>query len=318
MTTEKTRGRDAGAPEDIPARGWRDIFWRIWEDLGRDNVSIVAAGVAFYGMLAVFPAISVLVSLYGVFADSADVEAHFATLKGVILEDAWQLLNNQLTSVTEAADNQLGIGAAVGLVIAVWSAGAGVRALMTALNIAYHESEKRSLFTFYGTAFLFTIGIVLVGLFSLGVVVAVPAVLNLIQLGALTKVIVTLFPWVVLAIVIMTMLALLYRHGASRENPKTRWVSWGAVAATLLWIVASLGFSFYVSNFASYNETYGSLGAVVILLMWFWISAYIVLLGAEMNAEMEHQTERDTTSGPSRPQGKRGAYVADHIGEAAS
>lgn len=316
MTESSSRGREASTPSEIPAKGWKDIFWRVWADLGRDNVSIVAAGVAFYGMLAVFPAITALVSIYGFFTDPADVGAYFAQLKGLIPDDAWTLLNRQLTAVADAGQTKLGIGAGISLLIALWSAGAGVRALMTALNIAYHEEEKRSVIRFYGMAFLFTLGIVIVGLFSLGVVVAVPALLNLIQLGALTKALVTIAPWIILAGVITIMLGVLYRYGASRDDPKTRWVSWGAAAATLLWIAASLLFSFYVSNFASYNETYGSLGAVMILLMWFWISAFIVLLGAEVNAEMEHQTKRDTTSGPREPRGERGAYVADHVGEA--
>lgn len=316
MAEQNDRGRQASRPSEIPARGWKDIFWRVWADLGRDNVSIVAAGVAFYGMLAIFPAITALVSIYGLFADSGDVSAHFANLKGIIPEDAWNLMNAQLGAVASAGQSKLGLGAAVSLLIAIWSAGAGVRALMTALNIAYHEQEKRSIVVFYGTAFLFTLGIVLVGLFSLGVVVAIPAALNLIQLGAFTKALVTLSPWLILACVMTFTLGALYRYGASRDNPETRWVSWGAAAATFLWVVASSGFSFYVSSFANYNETYGSLGAVVILLMWFWISAFIVLLGAELNAEMEHQTRKDTTTGSPEPRGERGAYVADHVGEA--
>ena len=316
MTETKARGRDATTPSEIPALGWKDIFSRVKAGIGRDNVSIIAAGVAFYGMLAIFPAITALVSIYGFFADPAEVEAHFAQLKGIIPGDAWQVLNRQLTAVADAGQNKLGISAIVSLLIAVWSAGAGVRALMSALNIAYGEEEKRGIIHFYGTAFLFTFGIVLVGLFSIGVVVAVPAALNFIQLGALTKALVAISPWIILAGVITVMLGMLYRYGASRDDPKTRWVSWGAAAATILWIIASLAFSFYVSNFASYNETYGSLGAVVILLMWFWISAFIVLLGAEVNAEMEHQTRRDTTSGPAEPRGERGAHVADHVGEA--
>jgi membrane protein len=309
------RGRSAERPSEIPARGWRDILWRVWAQIGHDNVSIVAAGVAFYAILAVFPAITAFVSLFGLFADPAAVQEQFASLQGVIPAEAWTLLDDQLSTVLSAEAQSLGIGALVSLLIALYSGGAGVRALMTALNIAYNEDEKRGFVKFYLIAFVFTIGIAMLGLLSIGIIVAVPIVINLAQLRPLAGVAIKLAPWLALAVVVTIALGALYRHGASRAGPQTRWVSWGAVVATVLWIGASLLFSVYVANFGSYNRTYGALGAVVVLLMWFWISAYIVLLGAELNAEMEHQTERDTTTGAPRPPGERGAYVADHVGE---
>ncbi len=308
------RGRGANRPSEIPSQGWRDILWRLWAQIGEDNVSIVAAGVAFYAMLAIFPAITAFVSLFGLVADTAQVQTQFASFKDAMPYEAWSLLNDQLTAVVSAGDQSLGIGVVVGLVIALWSAGAGVRAMMTALNIAYHEEEKRSFIRFYATAFLFTIGIVILAFLSVGVIVAVPIVLSLIEPGLLTRILIKILPWLVLAVFITAALGALYRFGASRAEPRTRWVSWGAVLATVLWIVASVGFSLYVSNFDSYNQTYGALGAVMVLLMWLWISAFIVLLGGELNAEMEHQTERDTTSGAPQPLGSRGAYVADHVG----
>ena len=314
-TASFDRGRSADRPSDLPARGWRDILWRVWTQIGEDNVSIVAAGVAFYVMLALFPAITAFVSLFGLIADPAQVQAQFENLRGVIPDDGWRILNDQLTAVASARPGKLGISALVALVLALWSAGAGVRAMMTALNIAYHEREKRNFLRFYGTAFLFTIGIALLGIISLGVIVIVPVLLNLVDLGGITQMVVKLVPWLVLAGFVVVALGVLYRYGASRHEPKTRWVSWGAILATVLWIGASLLFTIYVANFGSYNETYGALGAVVVLLFWLWISAFIVLLGAELNAEMEHQTERDTTVGRPKPRGERGAYVADHVGE---
>jgi membrane protein len=314
-STGPDRGRSADRPGAIPAPGWRDILWRVWAQVGEDNISIVAAGVAFYAMLALFPAITAFVSLFGLFADPDQVQAQFATLRGVIPDDAWSLLNDQLTAVVSARPGSLGISALIALVVALWSAGAGVRAMMTALNIAYDESEKRGFLRFYGTAFLFTIGIALVGIVSLGVIVIVPVLLNLVELGGIAQVLIRFLPWLVLAGFVAVALGVLYRYGASRNEPKTRWVSWGAILATGLWLGASLLFSIYVSNFGSYNETYGALAAVMILLLWLWISAFIVLLGAELNAEMEHQTERDTTVGRPKPRGERGAYVADHVGE---
>jgi membrane protein len=312
---EPDRGRAATRPSDIPASGWRDILWRLWAQVGEDNVSIVAAGVAFYAMVAIFPAITAFVSLFALFADPAAVQAQFATLKGVIPAEAWRLLDDQLSAVMSTASQRLGIGAAIALAIALYSAGAGVRALMTALNIAYNEHEKRSFVRFYTIAFLFTIGIAVLGLLSIGVIVALPIVVNLAQLGALADTAIKVAPWLVLALFMTVTLGALYRYGASRAEPKTRWVSWGASLATVLWIGASVVFSIYVANFGSYNQTYGALGGVVVLLMWFWISAFIVLLGAELNAEMEHQTARDTTTGLARPLGERGAYVADHVAE---
>jgi membrane protein len=309
------RGRSAERPSQIPALGWRDILWRVWAQIGEDNISIIAAGVAFYAMFAAFPAITAFVSLFGLVADAGQVQEQFATFKGVIPDDAWTLLNDQLTAVASARPQKLGIGAVVALLIALWSAGAGVRAMMTALSIAYREEEKRSFLRFYGTAFLFTIGVVALGIFSLVVIVALPVLLDFIELCVISQVLVRLLPWLVLAGVVTLALGALYRYGASRRQPKSRWVSWGAVLAALLWIGASMLFSLYVANFGSYNQTYGALGAVVILLMWLWISAFIVLLGAELNAEMEHQTERDTTVGRPKPIGERGAYVADHVGE---
>jgi membrane protein len=309
------RGRSADRPSQIPAPGWRDILWRVWAQIGEDNISILAAGVAFYSMLAIFPAITAFVSLFGLVADPGQVQEQFASLKGIIPEDAWSILDRQLTTVASAQTGSLGIGALLGLAIALWSAGAGVRALMIALNNAYHEHERRSVIVFYLTAVLFTVGIVALGVLSLGVIVAVPVVLGLIDLGPIAAILIKLLPWLVLALFMTIALGALYRYGASRAQPKTRWVSWGALVATLLWIGASVLFSIYVSNFASYNETYGTLGAVVALLMWLWISAFIVLVGAELNAEMEHQTRADTTTGRRKPMGQRGAYVADHLGE---
>jgi membrane protein len=314
-STESDRGRSADTPSAIPASGWRDVLWRVWAQIGEDNISIVAAGVAFYVMLALFPAITAFVSLFGLFADPDQVQAQFASLRGVVPDEASTLLNDQLTAVVSARPRSLGISALVGLVIALWSAGAGVRALMTALNIAYDEEEKRGFVRFYATAFLFTIGIALLGIVSLGVIVIVPVFLNLIDLGGIAQVLLGLLPWLVLASFVTVALGVLYRYGASRAEPKTRWVNWGAIVATLLWIGVSLLFSIYVSNFGSYNETYGALAAVMILLLWLWISAFVVLLGAELNAEMEHQTERDTTVGEPKRRGERGAYVADHVGE---
>jgi membrane protein len=315
MARAAERGREADHPSEIPALGWRDILLRVWQQIGADNISIIAAGVAFYGLLAIFPAITAFVSLWGLIADPAQVQQQFASLKEIVPQEAWNLLNDQLRSVASTGATKLGWGVALGIVVALWSAGAGVRALITALNIAYEEEEKRGFLEFYAVAFLFTVALIGAAMVALVVIVAVPVVLQFLPLGDLAHAVIRIVTWLVLAGLVMVGLALLYRYGPSRRHARLRWVTWGAVAATGLWLLASFAFQIYAANFANYSATYGSLGAVIALLMWFWVSAFVVLLGAELNSEMEHQTRRDSTTGPEKPLGKRGAYVADHVGE---
>jgi membrane protein len=281
--------------------GWRDVLWRVWRQLGDDHLSIAAAGVAFYAMLAIFPAITAFVSTLAAIADPGQIETQFVALRGIIPADGWRLLNDQVHAVVTADPQSLGLGAALGFLIALWSAGAGVRASMTALNIAYREREKRGLVRFYGLALLFTFGIILAGLFSLGVIVAVPVALNLVELGPLGRLLLRLAPWTVLGLFVAVCLGIAYRYGPSRAEAKTRWISPGALLATLLWLTASVLFSVYVANFPSYNQTYGALGAAVVLMLWFWLSAYAMLFGAVLNAELEHQVMPDTTTGRPRP-----------------
>jgi membrane protein len=283
--------------------------------IGKDNVSIIAAGVAFYSLLAIFPAITAFVSLYGLVADPGQVQQQVQLLGQVIPSDAMKLIADQLRSVASAGTGRLGLSAVIAILFALWSAGAGVRALMTALNIAYQEQEKRSFISFYLVAFAFTVGLIGAAIISLLVVVALPVVLQFLPLGGLAQVLITGLTWLILAFVVVLGLSLLYRYGPSREPAKGRWVSWGAVAATGLWLLASFLFSVYAANFANYSATYGTLSAVIAVLMWFWLSAFVILLGAELNAEMEHQTRKDTTTGAPQPMGERGAFVADHLGE---
>ena len=309
------RGRDADYPSEVPVLGWRDILLRVWEQTGTDNISMIAAGVAFYGLLAIFPAITALVSIWGLVADPAQVQQQFAAIQDFVPAEAWQLLDDQLRAVAATSATSLGWGVAFGILVALWSAGAGVRALITALNIAYDEEEKRGFISFYAAACLFTIALIGAAILALIVIVAVPVVLQFLPLGGFSNAVIRILTLLFLAALVIAGLALLYRYGPSRRHARLRWVTWGAVAAAVLWLLASFLFQVYAANFANYSATYGSLGAVVALLMWFWISAFVVLLGAELNAEMEHQTRRDSTTGPEKPRGARGAYVADHVGE---
>jgi membrane protein len=256
-----------------------------------------------------------LVSIWGLVADPAQVQQQFAAVGQIVPADAWRLLDGQLRSVAASSPRALGWGVALGILVALWSAGAGVRALITALNIAYGEADTRGFIKLYAIGFLLTLGLIGAAVLALLVIVAVPVVLHFLPLGSFANAAIRVLTWLLLTGLVIAGLALLYRYGPSRSDARLRWVTWGAVAATVLWLVASLLFQIYVANFANYSATYGSLGAVIALLMWFWVSAFVVLLGAELNAEMEHQTRKDSTTGPPEPLGERGAYVADHVGE---
>lgn len=306
-------GRTADEPHQIPPAGWWDILKRLFADIGRDNVSLMAAGIAFYGLLSLAPGFTALVALYGLMFDPSQVQAQVAAMEGMIPEEARRLIADQLTTIVQGSSSTLGVGFVVSLGLAIWSANSGTSALMQALNVAYGEREKRSVLRYYATALLLTAAAVLFGILSLILVAIIPVVVGLLPLGDFGKKLVDWIRWPVLTILFATGLSVVYRYAPSRNEPRWSWVSWGAVAATILWIIGSALFSLYVEKFATYNKTYGSLGAVVVLLMWLWLSAYAVLVGAELNAEMEHQTARDTTDPPKKPMGRRGAYVADTV-----
>jgi membrane protein len=309
------RGREAERPRDIPSRGWLDIARRVKQQVREDRLSIIAAGVAFYGLLAVFPGLVALVGLYGLIADPAQVEQHAAALAGILPPDAAKIITGQLHDLASTDRTALGIGALAGILLALWSASSAVRTLMEALNVAYDEEETRGTIRFYATALLLTFGGVIAVLLALVLVAGLPAVLNVIGMNWLAETVVALARWPLLAALAIVGFAVVYRYGPSRAQPRWRWVSWGAAVAVALWILGSAAFSLYVTRFGNYNETYGTAGAVVILLMWFLLSSYAILIGAEINAEMERQTRKDTTAGPGRPLGARGAYAADTVGE---
>ena len=312
------RGRSAERPSDIPKRGWRDVALRVKDELSTDNISHIAAGVAFYWLLAMFPAAAALISIYGLVADPVQLEQQILQLSGVMPDYVRELLRQQLDGVVAGNNGALGLAAAAGILFSLWSAAKGVKALIVALNIAYDEEEKRGFVKLNLVALGLTLGMILFVALALGLLIALPAVIDLLPFGELGRMLALWGRWPLLFAGMVVAMAVLYDVAPSRDRPRWRWVSWGAVSATALWLIASIVFSIYVSNFGSYNETYGSVGAIIFLLMWFWISAFLVLLGAELNAELEHQTERDTTKGPPEPRGARGAYVADTVGEAKS
>lgn len=308
------RGRDAECPSRIPARGWRDILLRVKGRLFEDNISIVAAGVAFYALTSIPPGLGALISIYGLAFDPATVQSQVESLRYLLPGEALGIVSGQLEALVKTAPASLGLSLVISLGLALWSTRAGMATLMTALNVAYEEDEKRGFFRFVLMSLALTACALLFGVVAIALIAVLPATIDLLPLGGASKMICAVIRWPVLALIVMAGLAALYRFAPSRDRPRWRWVSWGAAGATALWIAASALFSLYVGSFGAYDRTYGSLGAIIVLLMWLYISAYIVLAGAELNAEMEHQTARDSTVGPPRPLGRRGAQVADTVG----
>jgi len=312
---EPGRGREAETPEQIPALGWQDILSRVLWSIPADRILSTSGGVAFFALLAVFPGIAAIVSLYGLFADASTIGKHLMLLSGILPDGVLVLIADQVTLLSRQENKTLGAAFAMGLLVALVSANSGVAALFDALNVVYDEKEKRRLGRFYATTFLFTlVGIAFVVL-AISAVVVLPLVLKFVGSATTAERLVSILRWPILLITLVVSLGFVYRYGPSRRDARWRWVTWGSIVAALLWLVASMLFSWYVAAFDSDNKTYGSLGASVGFMMWLWISAIIVLLGGELNAEMEHQTARDTTQGEPKLLGSRGAMVADHVGQ---
>jgi len=310
------RGRDADHPGKIPARGWMDVLWRAWREVSDANLFLVAGGVTYAMLLALFPGLAALVALYGLVLDPGQIEAQIATLSGVLPEASRQLLAEQLHKLISASNGALGLSAAFGLLLALWSASRGMSGLITALNIAYEEKERRGFFKLNVLALALTVALMFGGLVGIALVALLPAAVQFVGLSSTTKWLLLALEWPLLIVIVMLGLAILYRYGPDRDKPQWRWVSQGAAAATSLWIVASIGFTVYVANFSSYDKTYGSLGGVIILLTWLYFSSLIVLLGAVINAQSEKQTRIDSTEGQPKAMGERGARAADTLGPA--
>lgn len=313
---EHGRGRDAVRPVSIPRHGWRDIAWRTYEEMNRDQLSLVAAGVTFYVVLALFPAIGAFVSLYGLVSDPATVQEHLSSLSGFLPGAILDIVSGELERVTSGDSSTLSFTFVGGLLFALWSANKGVASLFDSMNVVYEEPETRGFFKRTALTLAFTTGAIVLLIVLLNIMIVLPNVLGLLGLSGVGKALVAVLPVVLAVLLVGAGTALIYRYGPSRQPARWRWVSLGTVVATLGWAVTSGLFTWYLANFADYSATYGSLGAVIGMMMWVWLSAYIVLIGAELNAEIEHQTAEDTTTGPGAPLGGRGARMADTVGEA--
>ncbi len=271
----------------------------------------MAAGVAFFSLIAIFPLISAAISLFSYFANPGDVDDITGGFRDLMPEQAFDIIQNQIVTVVDAPGEALGLGIIISLGLAIFSAGAGIRAMMRAMNIAYEEIEKRNIFVFYSYAILMTLGSFIFIWLSFLVIIGVPSILNFLNATESAKFSSRFLPWLLLVFVFAFAVGVMYRFGPSRRPAKKRWVYPGIVFATLAWLLISYGFSKFVSEFGNYNATYGSLSAVVILLVWLWLTANVIIIGAELNSELERQTLIDSTRGPARPLGTRGATMAD-------
>jgi len=315
-TPEHAAGRAAAKPSEIPPRGWWQIAKRTLFQANEDRLLTEAAAVTFYTLLALFPALAALVSLYALVADPTTIQGHLTALGGIVPGGGMEIIEEQVQRVSATAGGALGFGAIVGLLISLWSANQAAKAIFDALNVVYEEEEKRSFVKRTLITLTFTLAFILFAILAMVAVVFLPVLLGIVGLEGTTGILLQYGRWPLLLVLVGLVLACLYRWGPSRANAKWRWVSWGSAVAALLWLAGSAAYSWYVANFGNFNETYGSLGAVIGFMTWIWLSATVVLLGGELNAEMEHQTARDTTSEPKAPMGRRRAEMADNAAAA--
>jgi membrane protein len=306
-------GANADQPSQIPAKGWFQVTKRAWAESKVDQVPLLAAGVAFYSFLSLFPAMIAAVTIYGLVADPATVARQAKALSEALPSDAASLITGQLESIASQPQQSLGLGLIIALALALWSASGGVGNIMTAVNLAYDEEETRGFVKRKALSLAFTLGAIAFVVVAVILIAVTPVLLDAVFPEGAIRVALNVARWVGLLIAVAVALAVLYRFAPDRDHPKFSWVSVGAAVATVIWMVASLGFSLYVDNFGSYGKTYGALAGVALLMLWLWITAFIVLLGAEINAEAEQQTVRDTTVGEPEPLGSRGAVKADNL-----
>ena len=312
---EQDRGRQASSPHQVSARGWKDVVVRTWREMRRDNVPLLAAGVAFYALLALVPSLVAFVSTYGLVADPSDIQRNVDDALAAAPTEVQNLVESQLRAIVDAEPSGLRLGALVGLVVALWSASAGMKHLIEAVNKAYGEDEARGFVKLRGLALVLTVGAIVVLAVSAALLIVLPATLDDSGSQGAARTGLLIVRWPLFAAIALVGLAVIYRFAPDRQNALWRWVSPGAVMATVVWVIASVGFSIYTSNFSNYNETYGALGAIVVVMLWLYITAYVIIAGAELNAELERQTVVDSTTGPARPLGERDAHAADTVGE---
>ena len=315
-TRHDGRGRGASRVAAIPAAGWKDILWRTYSEVVSDHVLLIAAGVAFYILLALVPALTALVSIYGLFADPVTLDRHMELLEGLVPSGGLDIVREQLRRLAEQGQTKLGVTSLFAFALALWSANSGVKSLFEAMNVAYDEEEKRGYLRLTAVTLVFTLSTFTAILLLIALIVVLPLLLQLFGLGTVAQWAARLGGLVLMVLLMIAGLAALYRLGPSRRAAQWRWITPGAMLAIIVIFLISALFTWYVASFGSYDATYGSLGALFGFMTWLWITTFIVIVGAELNSEIEHQTRRDTTTGRPRPMGERGAAMADTIGPA--
>ena len=310
------RGRSAEGPCEIPALGWKDVLLRVYNGISDDRILANAAGVTYYALLALFPGIAALVSIYGLFGDPNTIVSHIDAVAGFAPGGAIDIVRDELTRLSAQGSTALGVSFLVGLVISLWSANSGIKALFDSLNAVYEEKEKRSFIRLNLVTLSFTIAAIAFLLIALVCIIALPVALNYLPVPGVTTLLLEIGRWPILAVLVAFVLTLIYRYGPSRAEPQWQWITWGSAFAAIVWLAASALFSWYAANFGNFNKTYGSLGAVIGFMTWMWLSIIVVLVGAKLNAEIEHQTARDCTTGRPKRLDMRGAKMADTIGPA--
>ena len=306
-------GIHAEKPTQIPWRGWKQIVKRAWAEHKADNMPIIGGGVAFFGFLAIFPGLIALISIYGLVASPETVTQQIEDISTQLPDEAAQLIGEQLTSIAANSGRALTVGLVVSILAALWTASGGVGNLVTAVNIAYDEVETRNFLKLRTLSLGLTLGAVAFVIVAFGLLAVVPVVLDALPLGIVGTILAHVVRWTLLLAMFAGSLAVVYRAAPDRDAPRFRWVSLGAVVATVLWALVSVGFSLYVDNFGSYDKTYGTIAGVIVLMLWLYLTCYLVLLGAEINSEAEHQTAQDTTKGEPEPMGSRDATMADSL-----
>jgi membrane protein len=303
------RGVDAERPAEIPPRGWFDVAKRVKAELRDDHSALSAAGVAYFGFLSIIPGLAAVISVYALVASPAQIRRRMSDALTALPSDARHLLTSQLTRLSDRSSGALGISLLISIAVAIWSASSGMAHLIEAIGIAYDEGEGRGFVRRRGQAILFTIAVMVVGVVGVTAIAVVP---RLVDDGPLRWVL-RVAVWVAVALAALVGLAALYRFGPDRDDPRWRWVTPGSLIALVLVVAASVGLQVYAANFGSYSATYGGLAAVVLLLLWMYLVALLTIVGAQINAELEHQTAEDTTRGPEQPMGTRGAEMADTV-----
>ncbi len=307
------RGKEAPRPKYIPLKGWKQIAKRIKTSLGTHHVRVISAGVAFFFFMSLFPIMAALVSIYGLVTDMTQIQEQIAMMTNILPAEAQKILSDFLTNLIGKSEETLSFSLIFSSLITLFLANRGTVALFEGINIVYNEPNKRNIFQKFGLTLLFTIGGIVAIIIGLVLVAGIPAVVDLLPLTETLHDMIVWLRWPIIAVGIMFFLGFTYKIAPQRKNPRNNWVSWGAVISTLLWLGGSILFSIYINNFTNFDNTYGSFAAIIILMLWFFLTSFVIMLGAVINAEMEHQTRKDTTVGEKKPLGERGAFYADHV-----